>query len=482
MSTLFSGINLALRAVLTHQQAIQVTNHNVANANTKGYSRQEAVLAAGTAYSVGMGTAGQIGTGVYVQRIRRFNLDFFDGRYRQESGEAKRWEVKRDILKQVEVSLAETSTDSLTSKLDNFWAGWKAVADDPQSIPLREDLIDRAKQVADAFNWRSEQLRMIRKDQDLSLQQNVQEVNSIAEQIARINIEIRRVTSVGDQPNDLSDKRDVLLDRLAELTGATSQQQENGEVMVSIGGHILVMGNSTLKLTAEPNPANDNLVEVRWADNGQLLNAPRGEIKGLLEARDEDIVTQIKGLNDLAQAFATRINELQQSGYSLDTTWTASPPPPTPPYDRSPALFDLSGTGGAAAQIHINSEIFGYPSRIAAAQTINAAGDGSNANAITNVQYELLMGGGTTTFNNFYTQQVGKFGLAIEQAKDYATDHQLVAESLNSMSESVSGVNLDEEAANLAKEQRAFEAASRLLTAFDEMLDRIINSTGLVGR
>jgi len=453
--------------MLAHQQAIEITEHNVANANTPGYRRQEAILAAGHPYglsgldhSIG---AGQMGTGVTVEKIKRFSVDFFDGRYRRELAESKRWEAAYTVLQQIEGTLNETGSDGLIAKLDDFWTGWQALSADPNNTSLRADLYDRSVALTEAFHWRAQALDYIRRDQDLTITQRVQEINSSAEQIAHLNQEIARVKSVGDQPNDLLDERDRLLDRLSEIAGATSYLQPNEEVIVSIGGHTLVMGKDNFDLVAAPDITIGNLVKVTWAD-GQSFSADTGELKGLFDARDIHIKSQIDGLNSLAGGLITRINTIHQSGVDLN--------------DVTGRVFF---TGTDARTMRVDSALSNL-SNIAAAGAINSPGDGSVALQLAQVQRELLMNGGTTTLNDYHNSQVTGLGLVTLKAHTSAQDRGLVAKALSDQRESVTGVSMDEEAANLIKYQRAYQAAARMMTALDEMLDKVINGMGVVGR
>ncbi len=472
MPSSFYGINLALRAVLSHQQAIQVIEHNVANANTPGYRRQKAALVAGLPFAPpslnrNAGT-GQMGGGVMVDRIDRFNLEFFDGRLRREIGEAKRWEAEQGALQQVEATMAETTSDGLLPKLDAFWSGWQALSADPASMALRSDLRERSAALAQAVNRRANALGALRVDQDLAIRQRVADINAAAAEIAELNVEIAHVQGVGDQPNDLLDERDRVLDRLAELAGAESHTEANGEVIVSIGGHALVIGRSTFQLNVTANPANANLAQINWAD-GQALNAPRGELVGLLDARDRVIPNQQAGLDSLAATLINQVNTLHRAGFGL------------PPANATNQDF-FAGTDATSLRLSaaVTDPVTGLAT-IATASAANSPGDGTVARQIFDLQEALVMGGGTASLNQYYTAQVGMLGLEGRTAKAAAEDRALVAESLDRQREAIGGVNLDEEAANLAQSQRAYEAAARVLTAVDEMIDRLINATGRVG-
>ncbi|MBP7690334.1 MAG: flagellar hook-associated protein FlgK, partial [Anaerolineales bacterium] len=494
MPSTFYGINLALRAVLSQQNVMQVIEHNVANANTPGYRRQQAVLVAGLPYAPPNlrrdSTPGQYGGSVMVDRVQRFNLEFFDGRFRRELGDAKRWEAERDTLQQVEAALAENTTDGLLPKLDAFWSGWQSVSADPTNTALRADLVERSQALVDGVNRRATALSTLRTDQDLAVRQRVEDINTMASTVASLNVEIARVMAVGDEPNDLLDERDRLLDQLSEVAGAESHMQPNGEMIVSIGGHVLVMGATTLAVTANVGPtATDpaRLARLGWQD-GQPFNVPRGELAGLLDARDRVVVGQQTALDTFAQTLFAQVNAAHVTGFALNGAATGipffEPPDTTAPANPAPAVANNPSflvTPITALNLRLSSQIKADVANIAAAQSANAPGDGNNARAIFDIQSRLVANGNTATLNQSYTALVGVLGLEVRHAVSAAEDRGLVADSLDKQRESVGGVNLDEEAANLAQAQRAYNAAARLMTTMDDMLDRIINGMGRVG-
>jgi len=466
MTSLLSGIQTALRSMLAQQQVMQVTEHNVANASTEGYHRQQAVLTPGAPYAPpGLNRPyyqGQVGTGAMVDQVRRFSMGFLDDRYRVEVAESSRWSVKQEVLLQVEATLGEMGSDGLVGRMDAFWDGWQAVSVDPGNLALRADLVERADELGRALNWRAVQLRAIRKDQDLAVQTRVNEINDLATQVSRLNVEIASVYSVGDQPNDLLDQRGLLLDRLGEVAGAVAHVQDDGQVIVSIGGHALVVGKETFQLDVSPDPANDNLASVSWSD-GQSFHPATGEITGLLEARDGEILAQLDALDDVAAEVITSTNALHTAGYGLNNAHGLD-------------FF----TGSDALSIRVNTAM-NTLENIAAAGQPDAPGDGSIAMQLAAERERLMMASGTATIGDYFTQRTAELGLAVQTAETRAADRELVANALYDQRESVVGVSLDEEAVNLVESQRIYEALARMMTTLDEMLDRVINGMGRVG-
>lgn len=465
MPTISSGITTALQAVLAHSQVLEITEHNIANASTPGYRRQSAVLTAETPNSINgaeyrMG-AGQHGNGVTVDRIERFSVSFFDKRYRAVSSEAGNWQAQSSILSQLESALAEISDDGVIPKLDQFWSGWEALSNDPTNNSLRSILLDDANTLATGINRRATQISQMRTDQNLTVVGQVEEINSLASQIAELNENIARVISVGEQPNDLLDKRDLALDRLAKITGAVSTEQKNGETLVTIGGHVLVVGHDTFKLETRTNAVDTSIVDVHWSD-GQKLDPPSGELKGTLDARDGTLMDQWRGLDTLANGLINQVNAIHQTGYGLNNATNIR-------------FFN----GSDALSISVNPLL--DAASIATASAANQAGNNTIALQIAGLKSVKGMKGGTATLNEFYNSQVTDLGVLTNRATNNAYQHGLIVQALGNQRESVAGVSLDEEAANMAKAQKAYQAAARVMTAYDDLLDLVINRMGRVG-
>lgn len=462
----FSGINMIMQALMAQQEAMQVVEHNVANANTPGYRRQEAILTAShpRANFTFMGSiqAGQYGTGVLVDRIKRYDTEFMDQRYRLELGENKRWATQADFLGQVEMALSDTSSESLANRLNDFWAGWQSLSTSPDDMTIRQDVLERSKAVADSFNRRASALNSLRGEQDLTIRERVDEINELAKQLAQLNVEITHVESTNHQPNDLLDERDTILNRLSEISGAKATFQQFGQVVVSIGGHVLVVGSKTFDVTATPDPANGNLVGVGWTD-GEPFTPIAGELRGLMDSRDGVVVDQLNRLNAMATSFMDRINEIHITGYDLNDVPGA-------------ALY----TGTDALSMRINTTL--TAENLAAASVTGAPGDGTIAKMINDVQRDQLLGLNNMTLGDYNNLRIGDLGLTVKKATNQASDHGTVMAALDEQRNSVSGVNLDEEATKMVAYQRSYEAAARMMTTLDEMLDRVINNMGVVGR
>lgn len=461
----FSGIHLALQAILANQYAMEVTTHNVSNANTEGYHRQGAVFEANppqvTGGWISSSLSKSVGSGVSLDTINRYSQSFTDARYRSELTQTARWQSEADLLGLVESTLADTSVDSISTRMDEYWGSWQALASDPEDPALRQDVMEKGDALAKSFNSRALSLQNVRIDQNMAIIERVGDINEMAQQVADLNEQIAQVLSTGGQPNDLLDKRDLLLDRLAEISGATSYEQDNGHVNVSIGGHFLVIGTTSYQVSTTTN--SENLVELQW-DDGAEFQKVDGELLGLFEGRDNIIVDQMDRLDELASTLIQSVNDLHSIGVGMNNE----------------TGYDFF-TGTDALSMSFNSSEMTVD-RVATAENVDSPGDGNLAKQIADLQNALLFHGGTATMKQVNNERIGALALSVDQYKNLATDHGLVKEALYTQREEVAGVNLNEEAADMVKYQMAYNAAARLMTAMDEMLDKVINGMGLVGR
>lgn len=464
----FSGIYVALQSILAQQKAMEITEHNVANANTEGYHRQEAIMKAGVPEKAfGMMQAagpGDMGTGVLIEKIRRYSLEYYDVRYRNELAQTSQFETSAEVLKNVEISLSDTAPDSIGNLMDKFFASWQTVSTDPDLTTLRDVLVADAKALSNAFNQRYQSLLDLRTDKNLEVNQLTEEINTIATQIAKLNEEIGRSLAAGNQPNDLLDERDRQVSQLAQISGVQAHVQENGQVIATIGGHALVVGNRTFPLinTIDAN----GVTQIEWQD-GNTFTPTTGKLAGIFDVRDRVIPDQMAQLNATAKALMDQVNTVHAAGYGLDNS-------------TGNAMFTyLAGSEALSMSV---SAVMDDPLKVAAATTTNAPGDGNNALAIAQIYDLRIMNGNTITLRQYNGERVTKMALEARSAETAATNHKNVAEALADQLEEVGGVSLDEEAANMVKYQRAYEAAVRLMTTFDQMLEKMINEMGVVGR
>lgn len=487
MRATFFGIEIGRRSLQTQQRALDATGHNVANANTAGFTRQEAVLATTTPFPVpGLNRPwgpGQVGTGVEVTEIRRLRDNFVDLQIRHENKALGYWEARWDALRKIEVVFNEPSDSGLLIVFEQFWQSLEELSKTPESLAARSVVRQRGMALAETFNHMDRQLQELQEDLDNALEVKVSEVNSLGRQIADLNQQILKIEVTGAQANDLRDKRDSLLDQLAKLLDLQVHEDERGLVQVSIGGLLLVQGKQFYGLVAKEDPTNESLAGVCWEVDKEPVQIKGGTMRGLIEMRGYveagDQLGFIRGirkqLDDLAATLAEKFNERHQGGYGLDGS-------------QDVKFFDSKdGDLIKAGNITVSDEIINDLNKIAAAQTDENSGDGSNALALAQLKHALTMvlPGNTEptgTFEDYFRAAVGEIGVAGQEADRMVENQELLVAQLENNRQAVSGVSLDEEMVNMIRFQRAYNAAARVITTMDEMLDLVISRMGLVGR
>ncbi|MFN0073196.1 MAG: flagellar hook-associated protein FlgK [Chloroflexota bacterium] len=463
MTSTFFGLDLALRALHAQQTGLDVTNHNVANANTKGFSRQRVNIVATTPFSEpGLNRAGgpgQIGTGSIADSIERFRDTFLDLQYRTEVGAGAQAQVTRDALEQIEVVLNEPSDTGIANLLQEFYQSWQDLTNDPTEGANRSAVVQQATALAAAFNRASQRMSAIQLDLNGQVAIGVQEINSIVGQIDALNRQIVQVEVTGQNANDHRDRRDALLDELSQKVPITAVENANGSINVSINGHNLVSpGNVDSLITTPTGPG--GMLQIRFGSDSVLTSVTTGELKGLIDTRDINLPSYVAQLNTVAANMITAVNALHTTGYGLDNV-------------TGRAFF----TGTDAATIAVNAVIVADPQRVAAAAAANQPGDSSIALAIAQLRTTM-----TPSSESSYAALITTLGVDTRSTQDKATNQDALVQLLERRREDVSGISLDEEATNMVRFQRAYEAAARLMTAFDQMLDTLINRTGIVGR
>ncbi len=476
MRSTFGGIETSLRALRAQQLALEVTGHNISNANTPGYSRQVADMSATDPYSVPtmnrLIVSGQIGTGVEVTQLRRMRDLFIDRRIQYESAELGYWDALRRNYDQLEVIMAEPAEmeggASISAQLTEFWNALQELgnanrADNPT---VRSVVRERANNLCATIRATFNQLKTLQQDLNAEIGVKVGRINTLAQQIAELNGEIAKVVANGDQPNDLFDKREVLVTELAKLTKISVQSDDLQRYNISISGSILVNQDKAFAIETRLN--DDGLYDVVWANSQQQVNFTSGELQGLLEMRDVETQYYIDALNEFTTTLVEEFNAQHASGYGLDGT--------------NGHLFFAAGSN--AATITLDAGILDPEhglSRIAASAS-GEPGDGKNALELADlIKNKPVMKNGTLSLTDFYGSLIAKLGIDAEKANVTCDNKEIMVNHLNNLQESVAGVSLDEEMANMIKFQNAYHAAARLLTAVDQILDRLINGTGTVG-
>jgi flagellar hook-associated protein 1 FlgK len=460
MASSFGGINTALTALYAQRRGLDVTGQNIANANTEGYTRQRVDMQAqvGSTTPVMYAKTDGLGTGVAVTDVQRLKDEYLENRGRAENGTNAYLASQSASYTSIEDAFAEPSDTALAAQLRDMWGSWNDVSNNPQLTAPRSALIQQSATVANQLNAAHDALSRQWSQSRTQTGVYVDEVNVAARSIAQLNDSIIQANASGVTVNELEDRRDLLAMRLAELTGATAAKRENGGMDVFIGGATLVTGTVTREVgfsgAARLEDQGADPVALRWKDTGTTAQA--GGTVGAVVDTMTKIIPGLSGqLDSVAKNLIDRVNTEHVKGYSADGSTNLN-------------FFD--GTDAASIKVLITD-----PDQVAVSATAGTR-DNSIADAIADIGDTA---GGP---DREYQEMIGQLGVVSQATTRRAEIQGVVAEQVDAAREAQSGVNLDEEMTNLLTYQRGYEAASRVLTTIDSMLDQLINRTGLVGR
>lgn len=485
MYSTFHGLEIGKRAILSQQTSLSATGHNIANANTKGYTRQEAVLEATRPLASPNPHNGtipmQMGTGVEVSEFRRIRESYLDSQFQNQQQQAGYWEAKAESLSHLEDVFNELSGSGLSTSLNKFWQGLQELSKQPESLSARVVVTANGKEVADQLNQISSGIADYEKNLADQLQANAKEINMAASEIASLNQQIAQNIGSGQQPNDLLDRRDNLLDQLSKLVNIDVKPTVNGRVDVSISGVKLVDGNTANTFTVEPEDGGAKIA-------GTVLQLDGGKIKGLLETygyklADGTVLGRIPelktNLDILAVAIAERMNAIHASdeARNLDDIQARSTDPNAP---LEKLLFfvdkdDPTQPPKNAGNMIVNPKLIDFPAKVAAATSDNI-GDGSNAALMSDAFLQKTdIGGTNTTIGEFYQKVIGQLGTDVQAAKQLSENANAMVSMVDNQRQSVSGVSIDEEMTNMIRYQQAYNAAARYVSAVNDLLNTLIN-------
>ena len=457
MSINFSSYEIGRRALNANQLGIDVTGQNIANVNTPGYSRRRVQLTESAQQNYQGLT---IGSGVNVAGIETFRNNFIQTRIQTETGIAGRLTAERDALAPVETALQGSDTGGLQSALSGFFGAFRDLEANPGSGPLRALVAQRGAALASSFQTTRDRLGGIRSSTDGQVRSTVDQVNSLSDNVAKLNGQIRSLEAAGGEASNLRDQRTVAVNKLAELTGAKSTDNSDGTVTLTIGeGRPLVTNDKAFTLAANSTPP-VGLSSITI--DGQPAVFTDGTIAGLQNAQTET-TSQINALDGLAAAVVDRVNTLHTSGTDLD--------------GNAGVNFFNNSVPVTAANISLNAAIAANPRLVVASAVTQPGQTGTIAGQIANLltDQNTTVGTRTGSFGSIFGSMVSEAGEKVNTADNNLQTQAAVLAQATAQRDAVSGVSLDEEAINLMQYQKAFEAASRFIKVADEMTQMILS-------
>lgn len=475
MSSTFGGLTRATTALWAAQRGLDVTGQNISNVNTEGYSRQRVEQSSmnGATLPAIWSVSDGVGSGVESGTVSRIRDAFLEARGRLEASATARLTVTSQALDRIESAFREPGETGIQSMMADVWNGFSDVAKNPLDLAARTQVIERMGTLTAGIRTTATNLDDQWNDTRTALGAMVSDVNATALSIADLNRKIQSGTLSGASVNELTDKRDGLVMRLAEQIGASAVAKEGGMVDVVVGGTTLVAGRSAIGIelagtTGLGGVAGDppRLVTVP----GGTTLAPGGTAQGQLQVLGSIIPSYRASLDSLARELTTALNTAHAAGLDLDGDAGA------------PLLGNGTGTGPVDPALVTAANI---AVRITEARDLAAArpapgggvtANGDNADAL----YRLSLD--PAGVDSTYRELIVGLGLHSAVAARDLKVQEVVRGQVDAAREGVAGVNLDEEMTNMMAYQHAYSAAARLVTAIDEALNTLINGTGLVGR
>jgi flagellar hook-associated protein 1 FlgK len=324
MTSTFQGIEIGKRAVHAHQQGLNTTGHNLSNASTEGYSRQRVELVPfEPVYLPGLNreeTPGQIGQGVVVERIERLRDQLLDKRIVAQASAEGYWNARDPYIRMMDHIYLEPEENSIRGKMDAFWDAWQELANYPADAAPRTAVLERGRTLVDGIHNRYQSLKGLQVQADEDIQLTVGRVNELSRQIAGLNRDITRIKAQGDNPNDLLDRRDLLVDKLSSIIDISIDNRDPDEYMVHTSGLVLVQGQIGRQFGMVKGIETEGYARVVWEETGQEAHFRGGSLNALLDIRDKTIEQEIQTLDSMTMNFVDLVNEIHREGYGLNGT------------------------------------------------------------------------------------------------------------------------------------------------------------------
>jgi flagellar hook-associated protein 1 FlgK len=458
MSSLNASLNVALSGLSAEQDALEATTNNVANVNTPGYSRQVPVLVSSEPVVEDPLT---LGTGVTLQSVESIRDPLLESQIQQETQVQGQFNTLSAALQQTQVNFT-SSTSDIGTQISNFFTSINQLSTSPSDLSVRQGVLTAAGDLATSFNNTANNLTQQQGSLDLSVVQNVGQINQLTTQIAQLNGQISDLQNAGESAGSFIDQRTLAIDQLSNLTDISVIPSNNTITVTTGNGTALVTGQQSYTLTTQLKTSGLHDVYSQGADITSSITS--GELGGTLQARDQQIPALTTQLDTLASGLAKAVNGVQAAGFDL--TGAAGTNLFTPP----PA----SGVGAAASL----SVAITDPSLIAASSD-GSAGSNGNAEALYALGTAPIISGQTPS--DYYSGVVFNVGNDVSNASAEQTASGLALQQLNDQRSSISGVSLDEEAANMVRYQNAYAAAAQIVTTINDMLYTTVNMATLTG-
>jgi flagellar hook-associated protein 1 len=471
-------LEVGKQGMAANRQAMNTATNNIANANTPGYSRQRAVFSSNEQSFI---NGVRVGRGVQVKEAVRIHDTFIEKRLVEEGKSFGAAKARAETLKRVEGALTNDS-GRVTDLVNNFFNDVRELSLNPEQVALRSSVLMSAQNAANGFREMGDALRNVRQDLDIQIEVDVVQINTLAKELAGLNVNIAQATARGvDAPHELEDRREIVLQELSQKLGVDSTTDQFGRKVVQIGGiGVLVNGDQVNELVTMRTPADGKKaagsVDIFIKDGNGLSKVTsrieEGSIGGSLHVRDSIISGSLTDLDRTAYQFATRVNEIHRGGVAADGL------------SGRDLLTQPDGETDASRFVKISDDVKNNPSALALGYTPDGPSDNRVALELSRLQEEKIVPAraagegvldrGSQTLNESLTTLVGEIGIHTRNDDEAFQRQDSLMKQLNAYRESVSGVNLEEEAMNLMQYQTVYNASAKAMKVGSELFETLL--------
>ena len=450
MTSISSIAGSALRALNAYTAAISVTNNNISNVETDGYSRQTAVL---TSTADG---------GVDMSSVKRIYSAYLTDQLWSAEQDSGKWEAENEVMASLDSLVSVSDSTGISSALSAFWSHWQAVVNDPSDSTDRSTLASAAETLAASISNLYSDISNIRSDVAQSVSGVVSDVNDLTQQMAALNGKISAAAESGADTSSYQDSLDSLVKQLSERVNIDTYTNNQGRLCIQLTrGGSLVEGTTASTLCSDVDSSGQIAITLSGisGDSVDVTDSiTSGKIGGYLEVANDVIPEYLDKLDTFASMLISSVNTLHESGYDLNGNTGTS-------------FF----TGTGAGDMAVNSNILDDPSKIAASSAADATDDSTVASSIAALENRPVLDSGTSTFSDYYAALVSDIGCKASTVASNETSASATVSSCQTLHDSASSASTDEELTKLMLYQQAYEAAAKMMTALDEMLKTLID-------
>lgn len=453
MSGLFGTLSIALSGLSASQDALETTSNNVANANTPGYSREVTELEPGAPIVYG---SLSIGTGVEVNQIESLRDPVLEIQINQQTQQDNSLNAQLTQLQQIQSGFS-SATSGIGADISNFFSAVQQLSSDPSDLSVRQSVLTAAGNVATDFNTAANNLTTQQSNLNQTVVDDVGQVNTLTAQIASVDQQISELQNTNGSANTLVDQQTNLINQLSALIDVQQISTGNGGIeLTTSNGTALVSGSQSFALSTQV--GSDGTEQVMSGSQDITSTITGGSLAGTIQIRDQEIPGILSQLDQLAAGFANAVNSANAQGYDLNG-------------NQGGNIFTTPPTGvtGAAASMQV---AITDPSLIAASSDGTSGSNGNVAN-LSAVANQTVANGETPI--DFYSNLVFQIGSTTSNTSADSDASSQILQQLQDQQGSVSGVSLDEEAANMVQYQTAYQAAARVVSTVDTLLLDAVN-------